>query len=213
MIQHDPKTWPRRQHYAFFRNQSHPYLAITARVPIGSLLRARDGGHLSPFSLFLFCVAKATNQVSQLCQRIRVEDGRDIVVEHDAVSPAYVVQARDDLFNFATVPYPQELEAFCKGTRIASDLLRDDSGLSPFDGIRDDVIYTTCTPWLDFTHISHPIDTKIVDSVPRVAWGQFRDDETVAVNIQAHHALVDGRHIALFFQSLKAALQALPPAS
>ena len=174
---------------------------------------ARGADRRSPFALFLFCITTAANQVPQLRQRIRVESGGDVVVEHAHIGPAYVVQAGDDLFNFATVPFPQKLDDFCQTTRVASEKMRDNDVLAPFDGVRDDVLYCTCLPWIDFTHISHPIDSRIADSVPRVAWGRFGDDNTVAVNLQAHHALVDGRHIAAFFQALTQALQELPSSS
>jgi chloramphenicol O-acetyltransferase len=184
-------------------------LAITSRVALGGLQAARKKPNRTPFSLFLYGLMTAANQVPQLRQRIRVEDGRDVVVEHPVISPAFVVQAREELFNFATVPFPQSLDAFGSAIRVQAEALAHSEGLAAFDGLRDDILYCTCLPWIDFTHISHPVDVKIADSVPRVAWGRFGADQTVAVNVQAHHALVDGRHMARFFEALADALSDL----
>ena len=210
MKQYDPKTWARKHHYAFFRDQSHPYFGLTSRVELGALHRVRASKIGTPFSLFLFALCQAANQVPQLRQRIRLDGAAETVVEHDQVHPAFVVQAADDLFNFTTVSMTEKLARFCDAVGEASAARKEDPALAPFDGIRDDVLYCSCLPWIDFSHISHPIDTKIADSVPRFAWGQFQDDNTVSVNVQVHHALVDGRHIDAFFEALQESLHALP---
>ena len=206
----DPTTWARKHHYAFYRSQSHPYFGLTSRVQLGGLHQAREDQIGSPYALFLFAVCHAANTVPQLRQRIRIEDGVESVVEHESVDPAFVVPAGDELFNFTTVAAKQALGDFCSAVRQATTTHKENPTLAPFDGVRDDVIYCTCLPWLDFTHISHPVDTRIVDSVPRFAWGQFQDDQSVAVNLQVHHALVDGRHVAAFFRALHDTLQTLP---
>lgn len=70
---------------------------------------------------------------------------------------------------------------------------------------RDDLIFSTCLPWLAFTAVNHPVAGPD-DSFPRVAWGKFvqrGDNWFMPVNVHAHHALVDGLHIGKFFQVLQ----------
>ena len=206
----DPSSWPRKHHYAFYRAQSHPYFGLTSRVQLGGLPEARNHPSCSPYALFLYAVTCAANTVPQLRQRIRIEHDTEWVVEHDTIDPAFVIQAGEELFNFTTVSAQQPLVSFCEAVQQAAQRQKDNANLAPFDGVRDDVVYCTCLPWLDFTHISHPVDTRKIDCVPRFAWGKFQADGSVSVNLQVHHALVDGRHVASFYEALQAVLHSLP---
>ncbi|MBL4844219.1 MAG: hypothetical protein JKY65_01725 [Planctomycetes bacterium] len=51
------------------------------------------------------------------------------------------------------------------------------------------------------------------DCVPRVTWGRFARQEgrwQIPVAVQVHHALVDGRHLGLFYQGVATRLAELP---
>jgi chloramphenicol O-acetyltransferase type A len=42
--------------------------------------------------------------------------------------------------------------------------------------------------------------------VPRIAWGRFEEREgklVMPLNVQAHHALIDGVHLAKFFRKVE----------
>jgi len=70
-------------------------------------------------------------------------------------------------------------------------------------------VYLSCLPWIHFRSMTHPVHTDRPDSVPRIAWGRYRLDGGVAtlpVNIQVHHALVDGSHLGAFFEGVQASL-------
>ena len=198
----NPLNATRHQQYAFYRHQTEPYFGLTASVDAGPLLALKDET-FRPFSMVLFCVSAAVNAVPELRQRIRTEDGTDWVVEHDVVSPAFVVPTEHDLFGFASVGFPQPLRPFCADVHKAATQRYSDGSFTPFDTVRDDVFYATCIPWVDFSHVSHPYDTRTLDTVPRIAWGKFRPDQRVSINIQVHHSLVDGRHIGHFFEALQ----------
>ena len=71
---------------------------------------------------------------------------------------------------------------------------------------RDDFLFMTAIPWVSFTAFVHPVPLDPPDSVPRFAWGRFREEGDSAVlplNIQAHHALVDGIHVARFYERVQ----------
>jgi chloramphenicol O-acetyltransferase type A len=58
-------------------------------------------------------------------------------------------------------------------------------------------------PWLDFSSISHARDFAQEDSAPRITFGKITEAEgqhTMPVSIHAHHALVDGLHVAQFVE-------------
>ena len=44
------------------------------------------------------------------------------------------------------------------------------------------------------------------DSVPRIVWGKYFKSENKVImplSVQAHHALVDGRQIGVYFEKLE----------
>ncbi len=54
-----------------------------------------------------------------------------------------------------------------------------------------------------------------VDSIPRLAWGRFREEGgrlVMPLSVQVHHALVDGRHASEFINTF-AELAAAPEQS
>ena len=208
----DPRRWPRRDHYAWFRRQDFPYMAVTAEVDATALVRDSRAAGVSLFAARLHRLTAAANTVPALRQRIRVEDGEDVVLEYPVVDPGFTVAAEGDLFAYATVPFTDELTAFAAAVAAQSHALRGSSALSPFEDRRDDLLFCSCLPWLRFTAVTHPVPTtSAVDSVPRIAWGRLTEDGgrwLCPVNVQAHHALVDGLHLGRFFAALEAHLQA-----
>lgn len=205
MLRIDPTEWPRATTYQLYRRMGAPHLGITADVDVTALLEAarRDGTSL--FAAVMHRLTGAANAVPQLRQRIRIEGEDEYVVQHDRVDPAFTVPVEGGLFNFASVPFAADLEAFASAVAQASAAQRHNLELQPFEDLRDDVFYMSCLPWMHFTSMTHPVHTDWPDSVPRIAWGRFTKVDgrtTMPVNIQVHHALVDGSHLGAFFGAL-----------
>jgi chloramphenicol O-acetyltransferase type A len=52
----------------------------------------------------------------------------------------------------------------------------------------------------------HPIDLNPADSVPRLAWGKFFQEDKLLkmpLSVQGHHALVDGLHIGKYYAQVQ----------
>lgn len=205
----DPTSWPRASTYLHYRSMGAPHLGITADVDVTAVLKRSKDEESSFFAVMMHMLIGAANEVPQLRQRIREEDNADIVVEHSHVDPAFTVAVDGGMFNFATVPFERDPRAFAAAVAEVSASQRGNPNLQPFEGRRDDVIYMSCLPWMHFTSISHPVHTDQPDSVPRIAWGRYTgvgDRVHLPVNIQVHHALVDGGHLGAFYAALRARL-------
>jgi chloramphenicol O-acetyltransferase type A len=81
--------------------------------------------------------------------------------------------------------------------------------LNANSGERDDVAYLSCMPWLDYTSINNALP-HADDCIPRVSWGKIVPEadgrQRMAMTIEVHHALVDGRQVGDFFAAVQAAL-------
>jgi len=207
----DPTTWPRKDHYAWFRSLGFPYVGVTVEVDVTSLFDAvRGRDDLGLFAAMCWLITEAANDVPQLRQRIRVEDGRDVVVEHDRCEAGVTLPVQGDLFTYACIPWAADPVTYARHVATESEKVLSHPHLDPFDGGRDDVFYLSCLPWLRFTDMTHPVATEGVDTGVRITWGKMVAEagrRLCPLNIQAHHALVDGLHLGRFVQAVERRLE------
>jgi chloramphenicol O-acetyltransferase type A len=202
----DPTTWPRAGAYKMYRHMGAPHIAITVDVDMTDTIRECRATKTSVFAAVMHRLILAANEVPELRQRIRLDGNREEVVQHDSVDAGFTVGVEGGLFNVASVPTVADGAEYARSVREVSDALRQVTEVRHFDGVRDDLIYMSCLPWVRFTSLTHPVHTDRPDTVPRIAWGKLDDQGDrvlVPVNLQTHHALVDGSHIGAFFQRLQ----------
>jgi chloramphenicol O-acetyltransferase type A len=97
------------------------------------------------------------------------------------------------------------LEEFVAAAKEKAELQTEYFPLKDLAG-RDDLIYITCIPWISFTHISHTINLRKEDAVPRISWGKYyKDGDKVLLpfSVQVHHALADGIHVGRYAEKLQ----------
>ena len=89
----------------------------------------------------------------------------------------------------------------------AIEKVRQGEPLKPNEG-RLDMGYLSCMPWLDYTSLDNALPNPD-DCIPRVSWGKIVPKDEgfdMAMTIQVHHALVDGRQVGDFFEATQTAL-------
>jgi chloramphenicol O-acetyltransferase type A len=190
----DPERGPRRDHFRLFHAMESPHTGVCFEADIDRLWRHRKRSSIRPSILLLYALTAAANRVPEFRQRIR--DGR--IVEHDVVHPSMTVLGPDDLFGFFTVPFIPDLTRFAEDAQRRLQAAKVAPSVEDEPG-RDDLLYMAPMPWLSFTSITHPVGLDPPDSIPRIAWGKVRRREgryVLPMGIHAHHAVVDGIHIA-----------------
>jgi chloramphenicol O-acetyltransferase type A len=203
----DLETWPRRDHYRLFRDLDHPYFGVTVEVDVTAWQRAVKSSHRPFYPSMVHQVSAAANAVEAFRLRIRGEQ----VVLHDVVHPSFTVAWRDELFNFCTVAFEPDADAFLARALPAIAHAEAAEALILDQVDQDDMIFLSCSPWYAFTGLSQVGDAKSGDAFPRIAWGRVtpRDGRAMmAINVQLHHAVADGVHVAHFLEALEAGLAA-----
>ena len=193
----DLARWPRREAYELFRGLGFPYFNLTADVDVASLRDATRARGASFTVSLVYMLSRAANDVPEFRQRIR---GRD-VVEHRVVHPSITVLAEDGAIRFVNLPYTEEFARFARDAAERIDRGRRAESLWS-EPDRDDFLFMTAIPWVSFTGLVHPVPLDPPNSVPRIAWGKYRDVGgrlAMPLNVQAHHALMDGVHIGRYF--------------
>lgn len=193
----DREGWPRREAYELFRGFGFPYVSVTADVDVGALRGSVHARGTSFTVGLVYVLARAANEVPEFRQRVR--DGG--AVEHAVVHPSITVLADDGTFRFVTLRYSSQFARFAADAAERIERARGAGSLWS-EPDRDDLLFMTAIPWVAFTGMVHPVPLEPPDSVPRIAWGKYREVGgrlAMPLNVQAHHALVDGIHIGRLF--------------
>lgn len=200
----DQESWPRAAHFAKFNGFEYPRWDMCASMEVTALSAAAKERGVSLAAAIVYVIARAANDVPEFRQRIR----GDLVVEHDKVHPSVTVLVGDDLFSFCYVDYQVDFPAFAGQFAANVARVKENPTLADIAG-RDDLLFITAIPWVSFTAFTHPLLTLPADSIPRFAFGKAADEGghiRMPLEVDAHHALVDGIHMARYYQQVQAYL-------
>lgn len=197
----DIDKWNRKNHYNYFKQLDYPHFSICANVDITNFYTYIKENELPFFISVLFASTKAANSIKEFRLRIR----EDKVVEHENVSPSFTVMAENEVFSFCTSNFANEYNEFRDNTLKEIEKVKNHVSIEDEPG-RDDLLYITCIPWVSFTNITHPIQMNPVDSIPRISWGKYFEENgkiKLPMSVQVHHALVDGIHVGQYFNTIQ----------
>jgi chloramphenicol O-acetyltransferase type A len=196
--------WPRKEHFNLFSRMDYPQYNICANIDITNFLAFVRSKELSFTYAMIFAATYIANE--NINFRYRMRDNQ--VVLHDKLHPSftYLNEQADDLFKFITAEMTDDIIAFTKAAEKKAKAQQVYFDLKEQLAGRDDLLFITCIPWISFTHISHTISLNKNDSVPRISWGKyFEDNKKVCLpfSVQVHHAFVDGVHVGNYYKKLQ----------
>ena len=189
--------------FEFFNRMNHPHHNVTVPVALGDLPAVFRQQGLRFTEGILYWICRTANEVPRFRWRIRGED----IWEHDAVHPSVTVKtAASETFSFCTLEYDRSISAFVQNFRQERKRMQTEPKFADEEG-RDDLLFLSSLPWFSFTGLQHAMPYHPTDSVPRITWGKtysdHRDELRLPLNVQVHHAVVDGAHVGQFFQQLE----------
>ncbi|MEX0363270.1 MAG: CatA-like O-acetyltransferase [Allomuricauda sp.] len=192
----------RKKHFAFFNHMNHPHFNITANVDLGSFLPYVKSMEMPLTYSLVYLLSKAANDIIEFRWRIRENE----VVEHESVHPSFTVPTNEtDVFSFCTVPFQTSAQDFIADAKRINEAMKTNPSIEDEPG-RDDYLFMSAIPWVSFTSIQHAMHYHPHDSVPRISWGKFfsqNNTHLMPLSVQAHHALVDGRHMGRYFENVQ----------
>lgn len=198
----DVQNWPRREHYHYFGELDDPYFGITAKADFTSCYRQAKLDGESFFLYSLHKILRAVNAVEEF--RYRIEDGR--IVLYDLIGASPTIGREDGSFGFGIFEYHEERYSFVETAKREINRVKNASGLCLGDGeSRNDLIYYSSIPWLDFTDLKHAGRMSKGQSIPRISTGRLVPDGDrllMSVSVEVNHGLADGYHVAQFFKEL-----------
>lgn len=196
----------RQAQYEYFLSMQNPHASITVNCDISHLLQVVRQREYPFFLTLLHCVINAANAVPEFRQRIRGED----VVEYENCLSSHTVALPDGGYCYCQLDCSKPLEEFLPYALKEVERAKEDHSLE--DGEDSGQLYfVTSVPWLSFTSLHLPtVDAR--DSNPRISFGKYfsQGEKTLLpLGLQIHHGLMDGSHIARFFQGVEERIQNL----
>ncbi|WP_432664169.1 chloramphenicol acetyltransferase [Wukongibacter baidiensis] len=197
----DMENWKRKNHYNHFRKLDYPHFNVCGNLDITNFYKYIKEKEYPFFISILYAVTKTAKSIKEFRYRIR----DDKVVEHENVTPSFTVMGEDEVFSFCAVKFVDEFNEFKISASKEIEKVKNNISLQDEPG-RDDYIFITSIPWVSFTSVTHPIQMNPVDSIPRIAWGKYFEENgriKLPLSVQAHHALVDGVHVGQYFNTIQ----------
>lgn len=200
----DVDTYARREHFQYFCGMGYPYVGLTHQMDVTDFVHGAKERGLPFFLTFLWCAVKAANQVPEL--RRRVENGG--IVEFDACQSSNTVAKADGTYCYCAMDCEKPLPEFIPYAQERQRASREQGGIHEEGAESLPMFFVSSMPWLSYTALIQPVPTP-ADSNPRITWGKYeRQGERLVmpVTLLCHHGLVDGLHIAHFYENLKTTL-------
>lgn len=203
----DMTQYPRREHFAYFCSLAYPYVGVTQNVDVTEFSSFCKAHGISFYLAFLHAAALAADSIPALRQRI--QDGG--IVEYDECPTSHIELLPDETYCYCTLLHHMPFDAYLACAEAERCRCRERASIEE-DSDAQSLYFISTLPWLHYTALLQPVAGGS-DSNPRITWGRFETDahgrRQMPVTLLAHHALVDGIHIARFYQRLEEQLASL----
>ncbi|RYY84417.1 MAG: chloramphenicol acetyltransferase, partial [Chitinophagaceae bacterium] len=100
----DLSSWPRRDHFDFFRKFEEPFFGVCVELDCTEIYRRSKEEGNSFFLNYLWCTLKAANDTEPFRYRIQNED----VLVYESVHASPTINRPDGTFGFAYMDYHED---------------------------------------------------------------------------------------------------------
>lgn len=203
----DLATWPRREHFHYYRNILPCGYSVTVRLDVTRFTAMLAEKGLKFYPSFIWCVSH--NILSHPAFRMGV-DQEGNPGTHDVMHPNYTVFHPDDhTFSDLWSEHDEDFARFYQ--RFLEDVAAygDNRGIKARPGQPGNFYCISCVPWLDFTGYSAVVPGGQPNIFPVITYGKATEEAgkvTLPMAINISHAAADGWHTAEFVNDLQVLL-------
>ena len=199
----DLATWPRKQHFAFFKEFSLPYFNVCVSLDMAALYNKCKSEPYSFFHSYVYLTLEACHDYAPMRQRII----DSLPVQLSSVRGSVVELAEDETFRLSYFEKQASMADFSKHAIAVGKISKAKPFFSDAFAATEgqpDLIHISVLPWLNFTGFSHAVSEGHGLGIPKFVFGQY-DSQTgkMPLSIDVHHALMDGLHVARFVKILQ----------
>jgi chloramphenicol O-acetyltransferase type A len=199
----DLATWPRREVFEFYLPFDKPFFNVCTRLDVSNLLRELRKRAKTSISLtYHYLALRAANEIEPFRYRLRQ---RKVQVHYD-INGGTTLMLPNETFTLVYFDYHESYTKFMEGaTRAVDEIKQGDGAFRPRH--EDDArIHCTTLPWIAFTSFSHARRWGREDSVPKISFGKFTNENErtlMPFSIEVHHSLMDGLHVGRYIARIE----------
>ena len=184
----DLETWPRREHYRYYREFLKCGYSITARLDVTEAVRV--------------------NSMDEM-KMMTAPDGTPGI--WDEVHLNFTVFHKDDgTFSDLWTAYDPDFQTFYREWERVTETYGDCHGIKGRPGQPPNFFCISCVPWLDYTGYStHTMGEPAL--FPIITFGKYTEEVgrlTLPATVTIAHAASDGYHTSQLFRRLQEQLDA-----
>ena len=207
----DLESWSRKDIFNLYYQYDIPQISICTPLEVSKVYEFAKSKGLS----FYFCLCHVFYTALLKFEEFMVRSiNEKIVVEDGEYVNICAIKQGEENFKIITGRYYSDIEKFCNETKKKLQSQTTFTESLPSNARRSQVIaYMSCTPWFEFTHITHPQDVQKNSFVPHVSFDKMKINEKgerwVNVSLQVNHAAIDGFLIAKLLDEVKSIINHL----
>ena len=206
-------NWERYNTYTWFKGFSNSTYGVNVLLDVTKLVKHSKDNNQSFFINALYIILKGLNSVDEM--RMRLIDDKPYIF--DDINPAFTVMTKAGTFENVRFKNINNYKKFYDKAKTVIEETKNKEKIEKCDynptNLYDEY-YITCTPWLNFVSLTHPIpDDKSSQCVPRVCWGKFIENNgkyEMMLNITVSHIFVDGYPLSNTFNKIQELLNDVP---
>jgi len=195
----DYEKWGRKELFEFF-NVSNPFYSLCFTLDVTRLYDYCKAKDISFYYALVYLSSKALDKVEAF--RYAFMDGELHLLESRDPSFTDMKKGAEN-FHIVTMPCKGSIEEFC---HAAAEKSRNQQSFIDMSAETGALAYYSCLPWLDITALTNEREFDALDSIPRMAWGKFREEDgrkTLGYSVEVNHRFIDGAHIGAFAKELE----------
>ena len=196
----DLENYPRRSHFEYFCSMQYPYVGVTNHVDVTPVVSFCKSRGYSFYLVFMHLAALAADDINEFRQRIQ-DNG---IIEYDECPTSHTELLDNGTYCYCSLSHHMPLEEYIAYAENARLLCKKEGSLKEDAEVKS-MYFISALPWLHYSALIQPVACG-EESNPRITWGKFEKDhegrEMLPVTVLVHHGLVDGIHIARFYENL-----------
>ena len=201
----DLAKWPRREHFAYYRDQIRCGYSLTSRMDVSEMLAYSRRSGRRFYGCFLYAVSRTVNSMASMRMMIPPEGGAGV---WENVHPSFTIFHEDDhTFSDLWMEYSEDFDAFYREFVRVAEVYGKNHGIKARTGQPANFFCASCAPWIDFDGYSTWVAGSDEPALfPIITCGKYVEEPGGAtrmpVNLTISHAAADGWHVGVFFSRL-----------
>lgn len=203
----DIENWERKDHYLYYKEKLKVGYSVTSNIDLTKFIDYCHSKNIKFYATFIYCLTKTLNSLENFKM---FEDKNGDLCVWDYLFPNYTIFHEDDkTFSDCWTDFDDDFETFYAYITKDMDYYKDVKGVKVKPGQPANFYCVSCVPWINFIGFSTYVANGEPKYMPIITVGKYEEKDGkifMPCTLTTAHAICDGYHVGLFFNSLQKTL-------